>query len=83
MIEHKEVVIVCEEGRLVTLSYNVLLTTIETNVVAKLVVHVVKTKFTWTYIKCGKTSHTFETYHNRKKKVPIIPIIVVKFTRLE
>jgi hypothetical protein len=53
LIKHKEVVIVCEKGKLVIESYNVLLTTTETNVVAKLVVHVVTTKYTFTYINYG------------------------------
>jgi hypothetical protein len=33
LIEHKEVIIVCEESGLINLSYNALLTTLETNIV--------------------------------------------------
>ncbi len=41
MIEHKEAVVVCEESGLVNLHYNVLLTTIKVNIVAKPIVLVV------------------------------------------
>jgi hypothetical protein len=35
LIEHKEVVIVCEENGLVSLSYDVLLATLDANIIAK------------------------------------------------
>jgi hypothetical protein len=63
LIEHKEVV-VCEESGHVSLSYNVLLTPLEVNVVTKPIVTIVKGKSTYTYINCGRTCHTFETCHN-------------------
>ncbi len=66
LIEHKEAIVICEESGLVSLSYNALLTTLETNTIAKLVVFVIRTKSTLTYTNCVKTSHTLETYHNRE-----------------
>jgi hypothetical protein len=43
-IEHKETAIICEESGLITLSYNVLLTTPKANTVTKLIVLVVIVK---------------------------------------
>jgi hypothetical protein len=40
LIEHKEVVVVCEENGPINLSYNVLLTTPKANIIVKLVVHI-------------------------------------------
>jgi len=40
LIEHKEVVVVCEESGLVNFNYNVLLTTPKANIVVKVVIHV-------------------------------------------
>jgi hypothetical protein len=44
LMKHKEAVVVCEESGPVNLSYNVLLTTLETNIGVKHVIHVVTTK---------------------------------------
>jgi hypothetical protein len=46
LIEYKEVVVVCEENGHVTLSYNVLLTTLDANIVAKPIAAIVTTKST-------------------------------------
>jgi hypothetical protein len=46
LIEHKETIIICEESGPISMSYNVLLTTVEVNVGVKHVVHVVTTKLT-------------------------------------
>jgi hypothetical protein len=73
LIEHKEVAIMFEENELVSLNYNVLLTTPKANTIIKHVVHVVIAKSTLTYINYGKTSHSLKTYHNRKKKVQVVP----------
>jgi hypothetical protein len=67
LIEHKEVAIVCEESGLVSLSYNVLLTTLKVNVVVKHVVLIVTVKSTLTYTNCGETGHLVVTCHNRKR----------------
>jgi hypothetical protein len=77
LIEHKESFVICEESGHVSLNYNVLLTTLEANVVVKHVV-LVAVKSLLTYTNCGKISHTVETCHNWKKKVPIVPTTIVK-----
>ncbi len=46
LIEHKEIVVVCEESGPVSLSFNALLTTLKANTVVKPIVHVVTTKST-------------------------------------
>jgi hypothetical protein len=33
-------------------------------------------------MNCGKIGHTFETCHNRKRKVPIVSTTIVKSTKL-
>jgi hypothetical protein len=66
LIEHKDVVIVCEENGHVSLNCNVSLTTPKANVVAKPIVPIVMVKSTLTYINCGKTCHILETCHNQK-----------------
>ncbi len=67
LIEHKKAVVVCEESGLVSLSYNILLTTCEANAVIKHVVLSVTIKSTLTCTNCGKTGHLVETCHNRKR----------------
>jgi hypothetical protein len=67
LIEHKEVVVICEESGHVSLSYNVLVTTLEVDVVVKPIVPIVITKSTLTYTNCSKTSHLVQTCHNMKK----------------
>jgi hypothetical protein len=67
LIEHKEVVVVCEESGPISLNYNVLLTTPKTNTIVKHVVHVVTTISTLASTNYGKISHSIETYHNQKK----------------
>ncbi len=69
LIKHKEVVVVCEESGPNSLSYNILLTTLKANIIVKLVVPIVTTKSTLTCTNCGKTDHSMETYHNRKKGI--------------
>jgi hypothetical protein len=44
LIEHKEVVVICEENGFVNMNYNVLLTTPKVNVGVKLLIHVVIAK---------------------------------------
>jgi hypothetical protein len=51
LIEHKEAIVVCEESELVSLSYNVLLTTPEVNTIVKPTVFVVIVKSSLTYTK--------------------------------
>jgi hypothetical protein len=67
LIEHKETIVVCEENRFVSMSYNVLLTTPEVNVRVKLVIHVVIAKSALTTTDYGKTDHSMETCHNKKR----------------
>ncbi len=76
LIKHKEVVVVCEERGLVSLSYNALLTTPKANVVVKLVVLTIIVESTLTYTNCGKTGHSMETCHNRKKEVVVVSTII-------
>jgi hypothetical protein len=54
LIKHKEAAIVCEESGHVSLSYNVLLTTLEANIVVKPTIPIVTTKSTLTNTYCGK-----------------------------
>jgi hypothetical protein len=77
LIEHKEVAIVCEESGHVSLSYNVLLTTPEPNVIIKPIIPIVIVKSTLTCIDCGKTDHLVETCHNKKKKVQVVPTTTI------
>jgi hypothetical protein len=78
LIEHKEV-IVCEKNGSISMSYNVLLTTLEANAMVK---PVVITKLALTCTNCGKIDHSMETCHSRKKKVLIMPTAIVKSTEL-
>jgi hypothetical protein len=80
LIEHKEVVIVCEESGPVNMNYNALLTTPKANVRMKPIVVAVITKSTLTYTNCGKIGHLVETCHNIKKEVLVVPISIVKST---
>jgi hypothetical protein len=81
LIEHKEAVVVCEESELISLSYNALLTTSETNAVVKPIIHVVTIKSALTYTNCGKTSHSVETYHNKKIEVLVVPTAEIEPTK--
>jgi hypothetical protein len=74
-IKHKEAIVVCEENEPINLSYNALLTTLKVNTLVILVIHVATTKSTSSCTDCGKT------YHNQKKKVPIVPTTIVKSTK--
>ncbi len=60
------------------MSYNVLLT----NVIVKPIVPTIITKSTLTYTNCGKIGHSMETFHNRKKKVLVVPSAIVKSIKL-
>jgi hypothetical protein len=66
LIEHKKVVIICEENGPVSLKYNILLTMPKANVIAKLIVLIVIAKSIVTYINYGKMCHILETCHNQK-----------------
>ncbi len=66
LIEHQEVVIVCEENGPISLNFNVSLTTPKVNVVVKPIVPIVIAKSTWSYTNCDKTCHILETCHNQK-----------------
>jgi hypothetical protein len=80
IIEHKEVAIVCEESGPINLSYNVLLTTSEANIVVKPIVPTVIVKSTLTYIDYGKIDHLVEIYHHRKREVLVVLTTIVKST---
>jgi hypothetical protein len=82
LIEHKEVIIVSKECGLVSLNYNVLLTTLEVNAIIKLVVLIIIVKSTLTCTNCGKIGHSMESCHNKKKEVPIVPTAIVKSIKL-
>jgi hypothetical protein len=60
------------------LSYNVLLTTPEVNVIIKHVIPIVIAKSTLTCTNCGKINHLVDTCHNREKKVPVVPTTTIK-----
>jgi hypothetical protein len=47
----------------------------------KPIVPVVITKSTLTCTNCGKINHLMETYHNKKREVPVVPIAIVKSTK--
>ncbi len=78
LIEHKEATITCEKSGLVSMNYNTLLATLEANARVKLVVPVMTVKSTLTCTNCGKTNHSVETCHSRKKEIPIVPTTIVK-----
>jgi len=80
LIKHKKIVVICEESGPISLSYNVILNRLEVNIVVKHVILTIIAKSTLTCTNCGKTNHSVETCHNRKKKVPIVPTIIVKST---
>jgi hypothetical protein len=80
LIEHKEVVIICEESGPISMNYNVLLTTTKANVRIKPIVLAVTTKSALTCTNCGKIGHLVETCHNTKKEVLVVPIAIVKST---
>jgi hypothetical protein len=82
LIEHKDIVVVCEEDGPISLSSNVLLTTLEANIVVKLAIPIVIAKSTLTCTNCSKIGHTLETCHNRKRNVPIVPTTMIKSTKL-
>ncbi len=82
LVDHKETIVVCEENGHADFSYNVLLTTPEANIVVKHVIPNVITKSTLTCINCGKTSHLVETCHNRKRKVIVVPIVILSLQNL-
>ncbi len=82
LIEQKEIVVVCEENGPISSSYNVILTTLEANAIIKLVVPIVKIKSTLTYTNCGKTDHSVETCHNRKREVLVVSTTLVKSIEL-
>jgi hypothetical protein len=72
LIEHKEITIICEESGLISLSYNVLLTTPKANTTVKPIIPIATTKSALTCTNCGKTSHSTKTYRNMKREVPIV-----------
>jgi hypothetical protein len=78
LIEHKEVVVICEENGPISLGYNALITTPEANIIIKHVVHVATTKSTLTYTNYGKIGRLVKIYHNRKREVPIMQTIAIK-----
>jgi uncharacterized Zn finger protein len=82
LIEHKEIVVVCEENGHVSLSYNALLTTLKVNIIIKHVVHVLTTKSTLTCTNCGKIGHSLKSYHNKKGKVPVVSTATIKHIKL-
>jgi uncharacterized membrane protein len=67
LIQHKEIVVICEESGPISLSYNVILNTLEVNIIIKHVILTIIAKSTLTCTNCGKTNHSMETYHSRKK----------------
>jgi hypothetical protein len=72
---------VCEENEPTNLNYNVLLTTLELNVVVKLVVPIVTIKSTLTCTNCDKTNQSVEICHNRKSEVLVVPTTTIKSTK--
>jgi hypothetical protein len=82
LIEHKKIVVVCEESGPISLNYNVLLTIEEANTIVKPVVPIITTKSTLTCTNCDKIGHLVETCHNRKRKVKVVPTATIKSTKL-
>jgi hypothetical protein len=68
LIEHKEVVVVCEENGPISMNYNVLLITPKANVGVKLVVLVMTTKSALTCSNYGKTIIQWEPIIIGKKR---------------
>jgi len=63
------------------LKYNTLLTTPESNLVVKPIVHVIIAKTTLTCTNCDKIGHLMETYHNKKREVQVVPTVTFKSTK--
>jgi len=63
LIEHKEVLVVCEVNGLVNMNYNALLITPYMSTIVKPII-LVSTKSTLTYTNYGKIGHSIETFHN-------------------
>jgi len=80
LIEHKKVAVVCEKSWHISLNYNALLTTLEVNTIVKHVIPIIITKLALTCTNYGKISYSMETCHEKKKKVLVVPIIIVKST---
>jgi hypothetical protein len=36
---------------------------------------------TLTCTNCGKIGHSVETYHNRKREVPVVPIVTIEYIK--
>jgi hypothetical protein len=68
LIEHKEAIVVCEENGLISLNYNVLLTTPKTNIIANPTILVVITKSSLTCTDCGKHVIPLSYVITKKKK---------------
>ncbi len=83
LIKHKETTVVCEESGPISLSYNVLVTTPKANAVVKPTIPIVIVKSTLTCTNYHKTSHSVETYHNKKTKIPIMPTVIMKYTNTQ
>jgi hypothetical protein len=66
------------ESGFVSMSYNALLTTQESNVGVKLVIAIMIAKSTLTCTNCGEIGHSVETCHNRKRKLPIVLTVIIK-----
>ncbi len=73
---------VCEENGPVNMCYNALLITPKANVGVKLVILAMTTKSALTYTNYGKTDHSMETCHNRKREVLVVPTVTIKYTKL-
>ncbi len=68
LIKHKETIIIYEESGSVIINYNALISHPTSKLVAQLVITYTTAKQQLTCSNCGKTSHSKETCHNRKRK---------------
>jgi hypothetical protein len=75
LIKHKEVVVICEESGPISLNYNVILNTLEVNIVVKHVILTIIAKSTLTCTNSGKIDHSMEICHNRKKRYQLCQLL--------
>jgi hypothetical protein len=78
LIEHKEVDVECEENEFISLNYNVLLITLEVNIITKHVALIIIAKSSLTCTNYGKTCHTLETCHNMKREVLVALTTIIR-----
>jgi hypothetical protein len=82
LIKHKEIVVICEESRLVIANHHTLITQPKSKLVAQHVVTYTIARQQLTCSNYGKIGHVEKPRHNKKKEEPTIPIVPIKVIEL-